>query len=176
MACDSHTTVPSSSITGTRRFGIHRAEFVVSSPPKEPPASICSCVSSSSPITHRTFCTLMEFRRPQTFNMVRPLQASALGEQERFAVVDHATIDAHPTDFTGEPAIFDLGTAIHHREAGLARHRGCLLIDDAKLHPDRLYAETILLAERFSHDAGRGIRPRKISTMSTGAGTSFSVR
>ena len=37
-----------------------------SSPPNLPPASICSCSSASSPISHMTFWTLNELRRPQT--------------------------------------------------------------------------------------------------------------
>jgi len=39
------------------------------SSPNLPPASICWCSSPSSPISHITFWTLNELRRPQTFSI-----------------------------------------------------------------------------------------------------------
>src|SRR5471030_1529919 len=69
MAWLSHTTVPSSSIAGTRRLGLRAQNSSVSRPPKAPPASIRSCARPSSPTAHMTFCTLMEFLRPQIFSM-----------------------------------------------------------------------------------------------------------
>src|SRR6266404_1697251 len=69
MACDSQTIVSSWRITGTRPCGFIAKNSDVSSPPNWPPASICSCASPSSPITHITFWTLNDERRPQTFSI-----------------------------------------------------------------------------------------------------------
>src|SRR5580704_1632642 len=158
MAWLSHTTVPSSSMTGTRRLGFIVANSSVSRPPNGPPASMCSCARPSSPAAHMTFCTLMEFRRPQMRSMSAPLQRATLAEEQGLAVVDQFAVDAHPTDLAGHAAIFDLGAAVHdHSEPRLAREFRGFLIDYAELHPDRFQLKPVLFRQRLAHDAGRRI-------------------
>src|SRR5919198_1976708 len=69
MAWLSHRTKPSSSITGTNRFGLSLANSGVSSPPKGPPASMRWWGTPNSPTVHMTFWTLIDVLRPQTFNI-----------------------------------------------------------------------------------------------------------
>src|SRR4051812_49167254 len=113
MAWLSQTTVPSSSITGTRRLGFIDANSSVSRPPNGPPASIRSCGISSSPTAHITFWTLIEFLRPQMRSMSGAAQGAALAEQQGLAVVDHLAVDAHPADLAREAAVLDLRAAVH---------------------------------------------------------------
>src|SRR3569832_420844 len=159
MAWLSHTTVPPSSITGTRRFGFMAPNSSVSRPPNGPPASICSRGRPNSPTAHMTFCTLIELRRPQTFSMGSgALERTAFAEQQRLAVVDHLAVDAHPADLAREAAVLDLGAAIHDDgEAGLACQRLCLFADDAELHPDHLDAQAVLFGKRLVHELWRDI-------------------
>src|ERR1700722_8840234 len=112
MAWLSQMIVPSSSITGTRRLGFTAPNSSVSRPPNGPPASMCLCGSPSSPTAHITFCTLMEFRRPQMRSMSFAPERAALGEEQGLAVVDQFAVDAHPADFAGHATIFDLRAAI----------------------------------------------------------------
>jgi hypothetical protein len=71
MVLDSHTTRPSSSMTGTRPCGFIVRNSGASRPPASPPALICSCARSSSPIVQSAFCTLNALRRPQIFSIAR---------------------------------------------------------------------------------------------------------
>src|SRR4051794_33485026 len=64
MACDSQTTTPESSITGTRPCGFMARNSGVSRPPNEPPSSTCLCAMPSSPTSHITFCKLNDDLRP----------------------------------------------------------------------------------------------------------------
>src|ERR1044071_1901051 len=63
-------------MTGMRPWGFIARKSGVSRPPNCPPASICSCGSSSSPISHMTFWRLKELRRPQTFSIFALLRVS----------------------------------------------------------------------------------------------------
>src|SRR6185312_17064922 len=76
----------------------------------------------------------------------RPADAEGGG----FAVVDGAPVHAVPADLAGEPAIFDLGTAIHddREPGGLGARRG-VFVDHAELHPQHLHAQAILVGEHF---------------------------
>src|SRR5215510_10607841 len=57
------------------RFGFSAPYSAVSRPPYSRPTSTRSCGSSSSPIAHMTFWTLLEEVRPQTFSMLLPAGA-----------------------------------------------------------------------------------------------------
>src|SRR5262249_30732290 len=45
--------------------------------------SMRSCGSLSSPTAHMTFCTLMEFLRPQIFSMMPPVRSSRIESARR---------------------------------------------------------------------------------------------
>src|SRR5215471_8603832 len=101
-------------------------------------------------------------------------QRATLVEGEGLAVVDGAPVHSVPADLAGEPAILDFRTAIH--DHGQARRFGalcCFFVDDAELHPQHLHAEPVLFAMTSSviRPAASGLR--KMSTMSTGAGSSL---
>src|SRR6478736_6928164 len=82
------------------------------------------------------------------------LHGAALAEQERFAVVDDAPVDANPTDLAGEPSILDLGAAVHHHlQSGVLGHLRRLVVADPKLHPHHLGAD----GNGLAHDLRRGI-------------------
>src|SRR3954470_5324342 len=83
-------------------------------------------------------------------------QASALAEQQRFAVVDHLAIDAHPADLAGEAAMLDLGAAVHHHgEAAIRADLLGFLTDHAQLHPQHLDAQTVSFRYDLARDIGR---------------------
>src|SRR5262245_48387772 len=82
------------------------------------------------------------------------LHGAALAEQERFAVVDHAAVDADPTDLAGEPSIFDLGAAVHHHlQSGVFGHLRRLVVANPELHPHHLCTD----GNGLAHSLRRGV-------------------
>ena len=61
-------------MVGTRRFGFMAAYSGVFTIPYCSPASICSIGKLSSSQIQSTFITLIELRRPQTFNIIDSLR------------------------------------------------------------------------------------------------------
>ena len=72
MACDSHSTKPSSSIVGTSEFGFIFRYSGVLTTPYCMPASMRSYFRPSSSAAHSAFFTLTEFARPQIFSIRSP--------------------------------------------------------------------------------------------------------
>ena len=88
---------------------------------------------------------------------------------------ERAGVDAHPGDLRGQPAVFDLGAAVHHHlEAVVLGERRGLVVAHAELHPDHLRAR--LERERLLRRSPSAYcEARKMSTMSTGSGMSASL-
>src|SRR5260221_2157807 len=99
---------------------------------------MCSCARLSSPMSHITFCTFAELRRPHTFSMgSAPPQRAALAEGVGLPVVDQAAVDAIPADLARQPPVFDLWAAGHdHRQARRLRALLRFLAYEAELDPD----------------------------------------
>src|SRR5262245_42968039 len=83
MALDRHRTRCRSTMLAARPSGFVRRYYGVPTTPKARPASIRRCATPSSASAHITFCTLMEFVRPQTVTM---LPRSELERGSRAAV------------------------------------------------------------------------------------------
>src|SRR5580698_4134931 len=77
-------------------------------------------------------------------------KTAAATEQQGFAVVDHSAVYAHPSDFAGKAAMFDLGAAIHDDgEAGPLCDLLRFCADHAQLHPKYPKAEPVLFRHRL---------------------------
>src|SRR5512135_3645020 len=92
MACDSHSTKPSSSMVGTRPFGLSLRYSGVLTTPNCMPASTRSKGSPSSSQHHSTFLTLTELGRPQIFNIAFPSESDGLPVASRVARGQIATV------------------------------------------------------------------------------------
>src|SRR5512146_62654 len=93
MACDSHSTNPSSSMVGTSPLGLSLRYSGVLTTPYCIPASTRSNGTPSSSQHHSTLRTLTELARPQIFSIAFSLETNRLSVAARIARREVAAVE-----------------------------------------------------------------------------------